>query len=270
MNPPGGARHVRLAAFLVPPLAMTALLYRALSELQIALTHPETLIVAGLCLALALGAGAAAAFGGPLVRTIVLSATAVLLLDVTFHGPLYFDGLQPDVRRVRARDARRVRDLATIRTALEAYIASRGAPPAPAAYGEGVGPRAFWQNWWDLSAVDQSGDGRPFMGFLVSDGFLPAVPLDPVNRTDDPTDPRLGHQYVYYVTPPGYDYAGGSCRIDQGEGTYLLAITAFESPAAARPAGLRSPGCSCLWKDKPDFFGQYFDYVVCGSFPPSR
>jgi hypothetical protein len=200
----------------------------------------------------------------------VLSATAVLLLDVVLHGPLYFEALHPEARRIRARDTQRVSDIARIQTALDSYIARTGSPERPAAYGEGTGPAAFWQDWWDVSAVDQDGDGRPFMSFLIDDGSLPVVPLDPINRTDDPTDPRLGHQYVYYVTPPGYDYEGGSCPAAEGRGTYLLAVTAFEAPAEARAARLRSPGCACLWKDKPDFFAQYFDYVVCGTFPPSR
>ena len=270
MSSTAASRQARIAAFLVPPMATAALLYRALADLQIALAHPAMLIVAGVCLALACGAGAAAAAGGPVVRTLVLSATTVLLLDVALHGPLYFEPLRPEARRIRARDAQRVTDIARIQAAIQNYIARTGPPERPTAYGEGTGPAAFWQDWWDLSAVDQDGDGRPFMSFLVDNGFLPDVPMDPVNETDDPTDPRLGHQYVYYVTPPGYDYAGGSCPAAEGRGTYLLAITAFETPAEARATALRSPGCACLWRDSPDFFAQYFDYVVCGTFPPTQ
>lgn len=251
-------------------MATAALLYRALADLQIALTHPAMLIVAAVCLALAVSAGAAAAAGGAVVRTLVLSATTVLLLDVTFRGPLYFEALEPEVRRLRARDGRRVDDIARIQAALERYIAEAGRPAEPAAYGEGTGPASFWEDWWDLSAVDQDGDGRPFMSFLVDDGILPDVPVDPINETDDQADPRRGHQYIYYVTPPGYDYAGGSCPAAEGRGTYMLAITALETPAASRSWALRSPGCACLWKDSPNFFAAHFDYVVCGTFPPSR
>lgn len=263
-------RRTRTAAFLVPPLAVAALLYRAVADLQIALTHPAMLIVAGVCLALASCAGAAAAVGGPVVRTVVLGAVTVLLLDVTFRGPLYMEALTPEVRRVRARDSQRVDDIARIQVALETYIADGRTPPRPAAYGEATGELGFWKDWWDVSAVDQDGDGRPFMPFLVEGGVLPDIPIDPTNQTDSSVDPRRGHQYVYLVSPPGYAYAGGSCPAAEGRGTYMLAITAFETAIDTRSSALRSPGCTCLWKDRPNFFAQHFDYVVCGTFPPSR
>lgn len=265
-----GDRRNRLVAFLVPPLVITALLYRALSELQITLTHPETLVVVGTCLAVAVAAGVVAATAGRVATTLVLSTTVVLLFDVILHGPRYLDALQPEIRSVRARDAARVRDMANIQNAVERYITDKGSLPVPAAYGEGSGPPAFWEGWWDLSAIDGDGDGQPFMKFLVDGGYLNATPVDPVNETSDPIDPRAGHQYVYYLSPPGYSYEGGHCASAEGRGTYLLAITAFETPAAQRPEFLRSPGCACLWNDKPDFFSQFFDYVACGTFSQTR
>jgi hypothetical protein len=258
---------VRLASFLIPPVAAIVLLYQALASLQIALAHPATLLVAGSVLAVAIGLGALAAFGGDKARVGVFTVTTVVLVDMTGHSPTLLSRLTPEVRVVKARDRQRVADLESIRAALERYIATIGPPPRPADYGEGTGFPTFWDGWWDLSSDDHNGDGRPFMSFLSDSGVVTRVPVDPINRSDSSTIPTMGHQYVYFVVPPHYGYEGGVCPAAEGRGMYLLAATALETDEASARRPAAGSGCECLWRDKPDFFRMHFDYLTCGTFP---
>lgn len=239
------------------------LLYHLLADLQITVLSPGTLMLAGGVLAAGLLLGLAAAFSREPVRILVLSLTAVVWLDLVFPLPALFDPLVPERRAVAGRDATRLEDIATIQRALETHVKAYGRLPRPRDYGEGMGPANFWNGWWDVSAEDGDEDGVPFLDFLVERGILLSVPVDPRNEASGDGHPGGGSQYVYFVVPAGYVYEGGQCEAHQGRSTYMLAITDLELEES-RPA---SSGCECLWRDKPDFFQQYFDYLVCGQAP---
>ncbi len=262
--PPRG--RGRLASFLVPPLTVLALIYHVLASLQITVSRGETILVVAVALGMACVLGLAAAFGGSWVRTTVLSVVAVCWLDMALPLPTYFDPLAPATDAAAARDARRIADIETIRLALETHITEYGALPRPQAYGEGVGPVDFWERWWDLSADDENDDGRPFLEFLVDRGLLLSVPVDPENIPSTDGHPGGGRQYIYFVTPADYVYEGGSCEANAGYSTYMLAVTEFETDEARSDSP--GTGCECLWRDKPDFFRQHFDFRVCGRFQP--
>ena len=262
------SRAKQVGAFLVPILAVAALLYQGLVGLRITLTQPDSLIVLGAGLAIGVVAGLLAAVGGDWTRVLVLGATTVLLVDMTVHPSRLFDAMTPLHRLAPQRDADRVVELQRIRDALEAYIRDVGPLPSPAAYGEGTGPETFWAGWWDVSSTDGDGDGRYFLDFLEEHGGS-GVPLDPLNVAPDPTDPRSGTQYVYFVVPPGYGYQGGVCPAWKDRSVYLLAISAFETAQPSIPETGRASSCDCLWRDKPGFFAEYFDYMLCGTFSAS-
>jgi hypothetical protein len=267
------ATSERVASFLVPPLITGVLLYQVLTDLQIAIFHDTTLQVVGAILAVAIAMGAIAALGGVVLRTLILAAYALLFMDVTFRLSGFFDGLQPEVRARAVNDDRRIADIHTIKRALDRYVERVGALPTPSEYGEGAGVVGFWENWWDVSSVDGDGDKRPFLEFLVDGGILPSVPVDPVNEKSPDGDPRRGKQYVYFVVPPDYNYAGGACNQAQKRWHYLLGITDLELEEARPPTKSEGSGCACLWRDQPNHFEQHFDYVVCGEFdatPESR
>jgi hypothetical protein len=255
----------RVASFVVPPLTAVALLYAVLAELQITVLRPETLLLVAVWLGGGVALGLVASFGRKSVRLVVLSLMVVLWADVTFSLSTVFDLLGPEARAVGARDRRRVADLTAIRTALERHIAEIGPLPRPRDYGEGIGPADFWEGWWDVSSQDGNGDGRPFLEFLVDRGLMTAVPVDPVNRSAADGHPSRGEQYVYFVAPPHYDYQGGQCGAP-GSSTWMLAITDLERESRRPPTGVEGSGCECLWRDKPDFFQDYFDYITCGQF----
>ncbi|HEX2123871.1 MAG TPA: hypothetical protein VHL59_19760 [Thermoanaerobaculia bacterium] len=165
-------------------------------------------------------------------------------------------------------------DLLRIRSALQTYLRTEGPLPMPAEYGEGEASKSpgFWQNWWDVSGVDGDGDGKPFLDFLADSGVMPSVPVDPENRAAADGGPLGGRQYVYFVVPPDYDYAGGSCLAGR-RWVYMLGITDLRSEVARPPKNIRGSGCDCLWRDQPNLFQDQFDYVVCGTFeatPESR
>ena len=253
------------ASFAVPVLAAVALLYQGLAVVDISVAEPATLMVIGGALAIAAVLGLAAAFGGERTRVVVFAAMTVLLLDTTVHPSRLFDAMYPAERLAARRDARRVADLHRIKDALDAYIREAGPLPAPRAYGEGTGPATFWAGWWDLSAADGNSDGHPFLDFLEARGVR--VPVDPLNTTPDPADPRLGNQYVYFIAPVGYLYQGGTCEAWAGKSAYLVGMTRFETEGAKRSEA-SATACRCLWRDAPDFFQQYFDYMLCGTFEP--
>jgi hypothetical protein len=254
-----------LAAFAAPILTAFVLLYQVFASLQIALGHPSTLIVTASVLGVAVGAGLLAAAGSPLVRAAVLAVCAAVVIDVTTTVVDIFDYTEPKARARVTRDRQRVTDIHRIKAALDQYAATVGPLPAPLKYGENSGAADFWVDWWDVSATDGDGDGRPFLDFLVEGGILASVPVDPLNQPSANRDARNGKQYVYLVVPPGYGYAGGTCE-DDSRGVYLLGVTDLETEPRRPPVNFPGSGCSCLWRQIPNFFQAHFDFVVCGTF----
>ena len=183
---------------------------------------------------------------------------------------------QAEATRIHgAKDRRRLADLLQIRQALQRYIVNVGPLPAPGEYGEAERSRsaAFWRGYWDVSTEDSDGDGRLFLDFLVESGTMASVPVDPDNEAAPDSDPRGGKQYVYFLVPPDYRGVGGSCVSETKRWVYLLGITHLGSKLEDAPKNIPGSGCDCLWRDKPDYFQQHFDYVVCGTFevtPESR
>jgi hypothetical protein len=165
-------------------------------------------------------------------------------------------------------DRRRVADLLKIRQGLQKYLATVGPLPAPSDYGEAEPSRGplFWQYHWDVSSDDGDRDGKAFLDFLVESGTMPSVPVDPDNVAPRDGDPRGGKQYVYLLVPPANPYEGGSCVSRNHEWVYMLGITDLESEVTRPPASISGSGCTCLWRNQPDFFQKQFDYVICGTF----
>jgi hypothetical protein len=256
----------RLAAFLVPPLTALIFLYQVFSDLQIAVTHDATLRVIGLTLGVAVAGGVLAAVGPSLVRVGVLTACAILFLDLTVHLSGVFDRLTPRNRVIVARDEQRIADLHRIKIALDAHIAQYGSLPTPNDYGEATGASGFWQNYWDVSSTDGDADGRPFLDFLVDGNILSTVPVDPVNVHGANADVRDGQQYVFFLVPPDHLYEGGACDGRPDRWVYMVGVTDLEYEPFRPPARFTGSGCTCLWRDRPNYFQQYFDYILCGEF----
>ncbi|HEU4888960.1 MAG TPA: hypothetical protein VFV49_13825 [Thermoanaerobaculia bacterium] len=225
-----------------------------------------TLLIIAVTLAIAAGAGIVAALSPTVIRVGVLVFCAFVFLDVTFHLPGFFSRLRPQGRRQVTRDEKRIADLHRIKAALEQYVAQVGPLPRPADYGEAAGLPGFWQGWWDVSSRDVNRNQLPFLDFLVDDGILSTVPVDPLNSPAADGDPRGGSQYVYFVVPAEYEYAGGTCDARPNRWHYLLGITDLEEEPSRPPTTFRGSGCECLWRDQPNYFQKQFDYVVCGTF----
>jgi hypothetical protein len=256
---------LRLAALAVPLLTLGLLFYRALADLGVTVTLPEVRLVAFWVLALGAGLGLVAAFGPAWLRTSVLALMAVVWVDMALPVVHLAETLVPTVRIELSRDRQRITDIKLIKRALDTHIRDFGPLPRPAAYGEGTGPQSFWGGWWDFSTHDGNGNGRPFLDFLVERGLLLSVPVDPLNVESASGHPSQGSMYVYFVVPPDYVYEGGVCEANAGASTYLLAATRLERPERLGADEL-GEGCSCLWRDAPEFFAQYFDFAVCGRF----
>jgi hypothetical protein len=182
------------------------------------------------------------------------------------------DAKQAAAVRVHApKDQRRVTDLRLIQQGLEKYIREIGPLPRPSEYGESEPSRStgFWQHYWDVSSDDGDKDGNAFLDFLVEGGVMPSVPVDPNNEPAADGGPRGGKQYVYMVIPPTEAYEGGTCGTAKNQWVYLLGITDLQSEVVRPPKRIAGSGCDCLWANKPKFFEQHFDYLVCGTFEAS-
>jgi hypothetical protein len=254
-----------VASFLVPVLTGVVLLYNVLAHLQIAILQPAAVLVIVTTLTIAAAAGALAAFGPTLLRIGVLTVSALAVVDATAHLPAVFERLTPEVRGRAQRDQQRVADLARIHQALGAYVRAMGALPHPVEYGEAAGRPDFWMDQWDVSGDDGNADGAPFLGFLAESGVLPVVPVDPLHVSAG-KDPTAGRQYVYFLVSPDQSYGGGACDNRGTRWVYLVAATELESEIARPPRSFEGSGCECLWRDQPDFFERYFDYVLCGTY----
>lgn len=84
--------------------------------------------------------------------------------------------------RTKARDARRLTDMKTIRDALVMYELDNGFIPTTVSYGESN------TGGWDFS------DEGDFLPFLVDDGYMSSVPVDPIN------DSTSRYRYFCYAT----------------------------------------------------------------------
>lgn len=190
-----------------------------------------------------------------LIELLVVVAIIGVLSSVIFVGLREVRG--------RARDARRVSEIDQIVKALELYLASHDTLPRAYQYGEGNVSPGWWNTWWDLSSADADGDGNYFLDFLVEGNTVPSVPLDPLNTPEDFNGaPQAdGYRYFYFIAPTNYVYQGGSCVYGEAS-VYMIGVANFESSRSRE----LSPGCECLWRDRPGFFDNTFDYVVCGAF----
>ena len=121
--------------------------------------------------------------------------------------------------RVKARDAKRLSDMAQMQAALEMYKNAYGRYPDSDMSGVGT---------WDTT-----GNGT-FITALVANGFLPRDLMDPT------TNDYFGN-YRYYR------YLAGHANCDpKGGGFYVLEVGVMETVTGVYPG---SPGWSCPLRD---------------------
>lgn len=141
----------------------------------------------------------------------------------------------------RARDAQRLTDISTIRTALEVYKVNNAVYPAPVPTTNAGG--------WEVSTNGTTATN--FLSALVSANGVSRIPVDPVNK-GDPTnlnpDPGASiYEYFYYV------YGAGSFGCDATRGPfYVLGITRMDG-VAANGTSPSSPGWSCSGRNWAGF-----------------
>lgn len=169
--------------------------------------------------------------------------------------------------RKKARDTRRIADIKQIQKGLELYISNHGSLPTAYTYNRSNSSPGWWDGWWDLSTNPGISATNTFMSFLVTDGIMSKVPVDPLNTpagaNGNPYAP--GYYYVYYNVDTGtYNYQGGSCS--PGTRTYFLAIKSLETDSVAPSTKFSSPNCACLWQNSPSFFDASYSWLTCGSY----
>ncbi|MCI5050980.1 MAG: prepilin-type N-terminal cleavage/methylation domain-containing protein [Candidatus Pacebacteria bacterium] len=92
--------------------------------------------------------------------------------------------------RAKSRDARRISDMRMIQQALFTYHLDNGFIPITSSY------NASDSGGWDTSF---EGD---FLSFLVEDGYLSTVPVDPLNNANS-AHLNDGYGYLYYCYSVG-------------------------------------------------------------------
>ncbi|MBY0328880.1 type II secretion system GspH family protein [Patescibacteria group bacterium] len=126
--------------------------------------------------------------------------------------------------RAKARDAKRLQDMQTIRTALTMYHSDYGCIPVTS--GTTCGPAQGIYSAADAGAWEYSSQGG-FMGFLETAGYLSKVPVDPINNMTGDSTPAGTFSYKYFCYPTGpvlgyYKESGG-----WGLRQYITAIDGF-------------------------------------------
>jgi prepilin-type N-terminal cleavage/methylation domain-containing protein len=124
--------------------------------------------------------------------------------------------------RAKARNAQRLSDMHQIQIALELYYDKYGTYPT---VGAARDTGAFDFGGWDTTA-----DGI-FLQYLVSEGFLPKMPLDPSGST------VVGSGYRYYFYKTEYNTSYGCAKP-----FYALGVLDMENSSGVYPG---SPGFSC-------------------------
>ncbi len=132
--------------------------------------------------------------------------------------------------RKKARDAQRVSDMKQIQTALELYYDDNEEYP------EENSSNGSWEHSYE--------DGGDFIDFLKDQGYMPTVPVDPINSG--------GQYYSYYVYPAGY----AGCDASLGE-FFVLGARDMETSGRPHPD---SPGWSCPGRN----WQTEFDWVIGG------
>ncbi len=160
-----------------------------------------------------------------------------LLVVIAIIGMLSSVALMSvNAARKKARDVRRLADIAEIQKALELYKADYGEYPEEDSTG------LSWDGGWEMSWED----GMEFLTILETEGYMREVPLDPIN-TDN-------NYYGYHLYPA--DASG----CDGGGKYYVLMISDLEN-VSVRP-NPAAPGWDC--PDRHDWVMSY-DWVV-GSY----
>lgn len=115
--------------------------------------------------------------------------------------------------RAKSRDLRRLADIKQITSALELYYSDKGVYPPSQNDGVNCTP-----NFWDCSDYDTGSTGLPFIGTLVTAGYMIPIPVDPINNST--------YRYQYW-RGQGNLY---SCTTAPFTGLkYILVIKTFES-----------------------------------------
>lgn len=117
--------------------------------------------------------------GFTLIELLVVISIISLLASIMFASL--------NSAHVKARDAKRIADMQEIYKALQLDFDQKGFWPTTSSYG-GANPGG-----WDYSSQGV------FLPFLVTDGFFPTVPVDPINNgTGDVYYGGTGYSYAYY------------------------------------------------------------------------
>lgn len=147
--------------------------------------------------------------------------------------------------RKKARDVKRLADMAQIQKALEFFYEDNNFYyPYTSGYGEEEvsGPDCWG---WDSSNRDYDGDGRPFIEPLIDIGIVSFVPNDPsagvVSGSCFAKDGGFEYRYYRY---PAVNAALYGCP--QIRPFYVLGITNMETSIGNYPG---NPGWSCASRD---------------------
>jgi prepilin-type N-terminal cleavage/methylation domain-containing protein len=115
--------------------------------------------------------------------------------------------------RAKARDARRAADMHQIMTALNMFHIDYGCLPLTNNSSCISGYSGADAGGWDSSA-----EGAGFLTFLTANGYMPKVPVDPVNDSSS--------WYRYYCYPQSYpSYQGLSLQYRRENGTTITYST---------------------------------------------
>ncbi|MBX2866708.1 type II secretion system GspH family protein [Candidatus Kaiserbacteria bacterium] len=145
--------------------------------------------------------------GFTLIELLVVIAIIGILASVVL-GSL-------NAARGKARDARRAADMSQIMTALNLFYSDYGCLPRTSGSSCVGGYSESNTGGWDAS-----GEGD-FMTFLSDNGYMPSVPVDPINDGGGGSS----HSYRYYCYVSGQSYTGLHLGYWDESGAYIRYAT---------------------------------------------
>ena len=124
--------------------------------------------------------------------------------------------------RIKARDTKRIQDLQTLRTAIELYYDKHGHYPDfdndPNTITRGL----------TYSDENSGGNAWTFLNPLVTEGFIGALPVDPINEGSSPWS-HDGYTYSYLMQDPSGQNYDLIARLEQSGHSLTCEATGTEA-----------------------------------------
>lgn len=140
--------------------------------------------------------------------------------------------------RMKARDARRLADMAEVQKAIELYFDAKGS--FPPILDPDTGSSTCDGGGWDSSILNTTTSTNMWLDPVAQAGYLSKAPNDPING-----QASAGSPYCYGYGLYGAGGGGANCNVSRGQ-FFVIGVKRFETVTGNHP---QSPGFKCSGRD---------------------